>query len=401
MIKVDEENPIKIYLAILNRGWLRREISADVLPLMKRTKGVQILWENPNRTWDNPISSNRNKITKRFLETDCDFLIMIDHDIVPLSNPAELVFGDYDIVGMPAKVRQKDRAINWVAYVKAPIGVNYAPVDFSRLDTDIEFYEVDAIGTGCIIIKREVLENLKAPFHTPFDEDGVLTMGTDFAFCVKAKEAGYRVWVTPWRTCEHFKEVGLSDIMSWDDSDWRDELPIGFDSLPFDPSWGIHQGDWRFIKGVIEANGIRTLLEFGSGLSTFLLDDVDQLESIVSCETDEEHARKVESAVSDKVKFVIWDGESLALNSKFDLALVDGPASEGAGGVGRRDSMILASQLADKIIVHDAGRKEEAFWQYKYLKPDFRLIKKSGHHEIRCQYWERRTPEEGQANDAK
>ena len=55
--------------------------------------------------------------------------------------------------------------------------------------------EVDATGTGCICIKREVLEKLKHPFENVYDEDGVKTLGNDFYFCQKAKKAGYSIWV--------------------------------------------------------------------------------------------------------------------------------------------------------------------------------------------------------------
>ena len=128
-----------------------------------------------------------------------------------------MVFADKDIVGSPAKIRQKRKLI-CVAYVRGVGKDNYIPVDFNKIDDPTaELLSVDIIGTGCILIKRKVLESIKAPFITEFDKDGVATYGTDFAFCKKAKRAGFEIYTTPQRICEHVKEVGLLDVRNYDD----------------------------------------------------------------------------------------------------------------------------------------------------------------------------------------
>ena len=89
----------KLYIAILSKGWWRSEIGFEVLPAMLRTKGVQITLRSPRKSWAVPHYNNRNIICRDFLQTDSDFLLMMDHDIVPLSNPAELVLANKDIIG--------------------------------------------------------------------------------------------------------------------------------------------------------------------------------------------------------------------------------------------------------------------------------------------------------------
>jgi hypothetical protein len=88
---------------------------------MKATEGVEVQFFDPSKMWAVPVANNRNQIAKRFLETDDgDFLMMLDDDVVPLSNPAVLAFADKDIIGIPAKCRQQGNVVNWVAYVKHP-----------------------------------------------------------------------------------------------------------------------------------------------------------------------------------------------------------------------------------------------------------------------------------------
>ena len=389
------KKPIKVYFAILNKGWLRREIAFELLPLMRKMKGIQVHWENPNKTWDNPICSNRNKITKRFLQTDCDFLLMLDCDVIPFQNPADFVKADKDIIGFPAKVRQRNRQINWVAYVEHPtIKDGYVAVDFARVDSKVDLLKVDVIGTGCILIKRKVLEKLKAPFLNEFNEDGESAYGTDFSFCRKATKAGFEVYTAPQRRCEHMKEVGLNDISGYDDSDGRDISPARYD-IP----WGdfaISQNDWNFIKNIISNNGTKKVLEFGAGLSSLLMSE--RIE-VLSYETSKEWKEEIEKKITprNRLKIKLWDGGKIEgrtnnfdLFFDYDLAFVDAPLGKVNGGMGRESSIRIASEVCDKVIIHDAGRTDEMNWQNKYLKPYFKRVAQNGHHVSRCHYWIRR-----------
>ena len=64
------------------------------------------------------------------------------------------------------------------------------------------------------------------------------------------------------------------------------------------------------------------------------------------------------------------------------MAFVDGPS----GGQSREFSTKIASEKADVVIVHDAGREHERKWQEKYLKGPFMHEKNGGH---RCALWVR------------
>jgi hypothetical protein len=397
---MSEERKIRLYLAVLNHGWLRRELVQTVLPQMQSTPGVELVLEPFHKTWAQPIFDNRNRIVKRFLETDCDFLCTIDCDVVPLVNPAELVFANKDVIGMPAKVRQHGRAINWVAYVEHPKHPGfYAPVDFSRVDDSIDLLKVDTIGTGCIVIRRNVLEQLKGKdgaFTVEVDGDGIVAYGTDFAFCRRVKAAGFEIYTTPQRICEHFKEVGLLEIQSFDDSDNRD-VSAGKYEIPWG-EWSIAQLDWTFIRDILYRKKIKNVLEFGSGLSSLLISEIVE---VVSYETDEEYGKEIEKRKTPENRLEIryWDGATKPSEldtESYDLIFVDGPPGKCAGGIGREHSIRIASEIGDRIILHDAGRNEELHWQKIFLKGEFQMVARNGLHQARCQYWERREDSGGE-----
>ena len=367
---------------------------------MQRTPGVEIFLEKLDLSWANPIASNRNEIVKRFLafEPRQDFLMMLDDDVVPIEgNPFEYAHADKDVIGFPAKVRQLGRELNWVAYIKSPDEDAYCAVDFGKVDDTVRLLRVDVVGTGAILINRRVLEAVKSPFMYEFDEDGVAVVGQDFGFCRKAKAAGFGIYVAPHVWCEHFKEFGLLDISGYSDSDYRDFTPGAFGM-----SWGewsITEQDWRFIQRIIRDEGIKTVLEFGPGLSSLMLAGIEGLD-VISYEEDAEHAdqilgkfQKYKSPSKDSLEIRPWDGREMkdALG-KFDLAFVDGPKGKANGGPGRGASIRIASEASDRVIIHDAGREDEARWQKKYLQGEdrFRLVARSASHRTRCHYWRRR-----------
>ena len=372
----------KVYFAVLNKGWLRRELVSTVLPAMQHTENVELVMENPSQTWSHPISSNRNEIVKRFLKTDCTHLLMLDDDVVPLHNPLQMVWADKDIIGSPAKVRQADRILSWVVYTKHPELDAYIPVDLEN-QRSVDLLRCDVIGTGCILIKRHVLENLKAPFHCEYDKDGVVTFGTDFAFCRKATDAGYEVWACRNRWCEHYKDnVGLLDISGFDDID-----KMSSDNGRYKLSWGgmsIRGSDWDFLQEVMKDFKVKTVLEFGAGLSSLLMSEKAK---VFSLEVSKKHAQETRNLITDNNDLTInlWNGVKPPELDKYDMVFIDGPFD----GKNRGPAFEIASKTSDVIVVHDAGRPHEMQWQNKYLRDGFNLIRWSAAHLTRCHLWVR------------
>ncbi len=380
----------KVYFAVLNKGWLRRELVWSVLPAMIETPGVELVMENPSHTVGHPIMSNRNAIAKRFLQTDCEWLLMLDDDVIPLNNPCEMVYADKDVIGMPAKVRQPGRILNWVVYMKTQDGTRgYMPVDLEHQDPHADLLKCDIIGTGCILIRRKVIEAIKAPFNDIFTEDGIRLYGTDFAFCQRATEAGFEVWACRNRWCEHIKDgFGLLDMSGYDDVD----KALG-DNMPYQIPWGgdaIASKDWEFIREVVAQYKPAAILEFGAGLSSLLMSTLAPVESY---ETDPVYGQKIldKRGPLNRLQVLPWDGQDCTpLQSHYDLAFVDGPRGQCNGGPGREHSMRLVAEYAERVIVHDAGRPEEQVLQRKYLRDDgFALLRWSACHQGRCQLWVR------------
>jgi len=162
--------------------------------------------------------------------------------------------------------------------------------------------------------------------------------------------------------------------------DLNQEIP----NMPPDLKFGgasITDRDWEFMKGVIEKYKIKTVLEFGAGLSTILMSE--KVSKIDTFEINNNAINKIHKLTKPPSTIKLWDGKKIRQSEpleKYDLAFVDGPS----GGESREFSTQIASEHANIVIIHDAGRVPEREWQKKYLEENFKMTSKGGH---RCHLW--------------
>lgn len=104
---------------------------------------------------------------------------------------------------------------------------------------------------------------------------------------------------------------------------------------------------WEELKKVLAKERIRTVLEFGSGVSTCLFANARL--KVLSLETDKEYMKKVRTFCNSKgVTFQLWDNKTVELTKTYDLALVDGVLP-------RTNQISLAKSNARIIAIDDAN----------------------------------------------
>ena len=158
------------------------------------------------------VSRSRSLVASAFLRSDCDVLLTIDTDIwfraadaIKLAEKAVA----YDIIaGL-----YMTRALNTQPAMMLP----NEPVVFAD---NSEPVEAQYVSTGFQAIHRSVFEKLSEslplchqdwkdkgvntsfwpfymPFVIPWEGDGNMYLSEDWAFCHRAKEAGFKVWLDP------------------------------------------------------------------------------------------------------------------------------------------------------------------------------------------------------------
>jgi GT2 family glycosyltransferase len=194
---------MKIYLSIPNEGWIRSELAMKLPRWLKETSH-EVYFESSN---EKPIEHNRNSIVQRFLASDKDYLLQIDSDVVPNANPLYLVDLRLDIVSAPCWIYQHKNFLNVYRFDKNKEFL--MPLD---LKSNKHIVEVDATGSGVLLVSRKVLETIKAPFARKYDENGIAILGQDLYFCEKAREAGFKIYAHFDYISKHYKTIDLGEF---------------------------------------------------------------------------------------------------------------------------------------------------------------------------------------------
>lgn len=192
---METNKKIKICLGLLsNRGFKNK----TVISLLKMVN------ESPEFDWfilesinGYTIAENRNWLGFQSVKNDCDYLLMIDDDMIfPPDTAKVLVSRDKDIIGIPYHTKVYPNDINVLLIEDAVM-------------SETEPNEVYAIGAGVILIKTGVFKKMTQPwFDIEKHENGMAQMGEDYWFCNKACTHKYKIWSEP--TLE-----GLGHIGDW------------------------------------------------------------------------------------------------------------------------------------------------------------------------------------------
>lgn len=199
----------KIYLAILTTGNIRFETARWLINRIQEGKyDIEV-----QQFFSTPVQSNRNQIVKYFLETDCDYLAMLDSDVIPCKNWLDLIQERKDIIsGLYFGWTHKKYLTPFMfKFKKGGVFQDKGDRAFDIVEGS-GIVEVDRTGAGALIIKREVLEKIKRPFEVVYDEDGIAQTGEDFKFFERAQESGYKIFVDSDCICNHMKTVDLAEV---------------------------------------------------------------------------------------------------------------------------------------------------------------------------------------------
>lgn len=204
---------MKVLVSIPNTGWIHKIVMNVAISCLNPSRhAVTII--TPTHS---PYENNLHHIVNDFMDGDFDFWLNIDSDNPPAAkNPLKLIDLDLDIVGLPTPVWhfedkvKGERPVYLNAYDFVPEEAAYK----EHLPHE-GLQEVDAVGTGCILISRRVFENERmrqAPFARLWNEDGTVDTGNDIAFCARAKRQGFRIFCDYDHPCLHFNEIELNEV---------------------------------------------------------------------------------------------------------------------------------------------------------------------------------------------
>lgn len=208
-----------IALGNINAGEVRIEFLQAVVAAVE-AHAINYLILKTNGPY---LDDARNLVVQEFLKTDCSELLFMDSDVGCTPDQIEAVaktrlnVGPLDIVAGWYFGASK-RGTKPVVYRRPrPTAVKLVEVpksDLTRAALGDDLLEVDAVGTGFMMIPRALLDLMISTYDyptTPFAElviDGV-HHGEDLTFCLRAKALGARIFVNPTVRVPHYKVCRL------------------------------------------------------------------------------------------------------------------------------------------------------------------------------------------------
>jgi hypothetical protein len=167
------------------------------LIVLERPKGTRLAFVHGTY-----IQASRNDLVGQMLASDAQWLFMVDDDhVFDRRLLINLLDRHVPIVGAAAVSRKPPYYVCAYAH-----GTNHA---MGILDFTPEMQEVEAVGTGAILIRREVFEALESPwFEVGFDANG-RNISEDIIFCQRAREAGYDIWLDATQMIGHLTGVAI------------------------------------------------------------------------------------------------------------------------------------------------------------------------------------------------
>jgi hypothetical protein len=138
-----------------------------------------------------PVSVARDEIVRLCLEDpNITHLLWVDTDNIcqkpqdPNIALQQLLACNVPIVSGLYRAKQKE-GFNWAAWMDAhlPDKIGFTPVQ----SWNGNFFQVDTVGFGFVLVKREVFEKIPAPWF----EWASPAPSEDFNFCIKARKHGY------------------------------------------------------------------------------------------------------------------------------------------------------------------------------------------------------------------
>jgi hypothetical protein len=134
------------------------------------------------------VAESRTRLANEALEHGATHLLWLDSDIhFPANVVNKFLQHNRDIIA--ANYSTRYHPYRSVAFVD-PDNTE------QRLETRFGLHKIWAVGMGCMMVKRQVFEELPKPwFSHAYNKDLDTFSGEDIYFCNQANEHGFDIWV--------------------------------------------------------------------------------------------------------------------------------------------------------------------------------------------------------------
>ena len=159
------------------------------------------------------IYTSRDDLARYAMKEGFDYVLWLDSDMIFPEDFHERMF--------KTLTENNLDILSGIYYKRKP---PYSPVIFGKMqlkgkiwdyswleDVPDSLFEVGACGFGCVLLKTEVLMSVQLKHGYLFHP--MQNGGEDVAFCVRARDCGYKIMCDPTIVCGHVGNVVITDTL--------------------------------------------------------------------------------------------------------------------------------------------------------------------------------------------
>jgi hypothetical protein len=168
----------------------------------------------------------RQCLVDESMKVESEWLLFLDSDVLPPANILkELMSHNLPIVS--GIYNAKNVGLDWSMWRYEWVN-NEEQVTVPVKKWDGRLIEVDTVGAGCILVKKDVLRDIKSKFNLPMflftkyrpeafmktldvPDERMRSCSEDFWFCLLAKACGYKIMVDTEMKCAHYGRFKVYD----------------------------------------------------------------------------------------------------------------------------------------------------------------------------------------------
>lgn len=186
-----------IMVASPSTGWYNFEAVAALIAL-RPPKGYKLVF---NFIANCLVYDAREKLVQLARENNCSHIFFLDSDMVPPVHTLESLFS-HNVSIVTGMIFRRKWPFQPCFYTKCRLDKFGNPEFEGPMEPekwpDKGIYEIDGCGMACCLIDMRVFDDIKKPYFFPQPHTG-----EDLAFCMKAKKAGYKLYVDFGVDCMH------------------------------------------------------------------------------------------------------------------------------------------------------------------------------------------------------
>lgn len=143
------------------------------------------------------IYTSRDDIAREAIETEADYVMWFDSDMIFPADTLERLMAHMDkegvdmVTGLYFRRVQPFTPVLFDHLEQTDNGIEWS--DFTQIPG--ELFEVGGCGFGCVLMPTDIFMAVQSEFGQMFTP--MFGAGEDIAFCIRARKLGYHIWCDP------------------------------------------------------------------------------------------------------------------------------------------------------------------------------------------------------------